>query len=74
MLFRNGIISDLEQLSILLMENTTTTIFYHNKDSMAKQISNLIKVIGEENLIRMTGGEDRIIRFIQSTPVVVDIK
>lgn len=68
-------VTDKDVLSkILLMENTTTTIFYHNKDSMAKQISNLIKVIGEENLIRMTGGEDRLIRFIQSTPAVVDIK
>lgn len=62
-------VTDKDVLSrLFLMENTTTHIFYHNRESMAKQISNLVKVIGEDNLIRMTGGNDRTIQFIQSRP------
>ncbi len=62
-------VTDKDVLSrLILMKNTTTHIFYHNRDAMAKQISNLVKVIGEENLIRMTGGKDRTITFIQSKP------
>lgn len=38
---------------------------------MAKQIDNLVKVIGEENLIKMTGGKNRNIRFIQSSPAEI---
>lgn len=62
-------VTDKDVLSrLILMKNTTTHIFYHNREAMAKQISNLVKVIGEENLIRMTGGKDRTIIFIQSKP------
>lgn len=57
-------------LRLFLMENTTTHIFYHNRESMAKLISNLVKVIGEDNLIKMTGGRDRTIQFIQSKPAI----
>ena len=62
-------VTDQDVLSrLILVKNTTTHIFYHNRDAMAKQISNLVKVIGEENLIRMTGGKDRTIKFVQSKP------
>lgn len=65
-------VTDKDVLSrLILMENTTTHIFYHSRDAMAKQINNLVKVIGEENLIRMTGGKDRSIRFIHSKPAVL---
>lgn len=37
---------------------------------MGKQISNLVKVIGEENLIRMTGGTNRTIKFIKTQEAV----
>jgi len=64
-------VTDKDVLSrLILMDNTTTYIFYHNREAMAKQISNLVKVIGKENLVRMTGGNDRSIRFIQSKPAV----
>ena len=60
-------ITDKDVLSrIILMDNTITSIYYHNRESMAKQISNLVKLIGEENLIKMTGGTDRKIVFVQS--------
>ena len=62
-------ITDKDVLSrLILMDNTTTHIFYHSRDAMAKQISNLVKIIGEENLIRKTGGKDRSILFTQSQP------
>jgi len=62
-------VTDKDVLSrLIMMENTTTYIFYHNRESMAKQISNLVKVIGEDNLIRKTGGKERTIKFIQSKP------
>ena len=50
------------------MKNCSTHIFYHSKGALAKQINNLVKIIGEENLIRMTGGTDSIIQFIPSQP------
>ena len=57
-------VTDKDVLSkLILIPNAKTTIFYHNRDAMAKQISNLIKLIGEDNLIKMTGGTNRAIRF-----------
>lgn len=55
---------------LIMMENSKTYIYYHNRNSMASQISNLVKVIGEENLIQKTGGKDRTIRFIQAQSAV----
>lgn len=51
----------------------TRGFVYHlsNLDAMAKQISNLIKVIGEDNLIEKTGGKDRTIIFLKSTDAVL---
>ena len=64
-------VTDKDILSrLIMMKNTTTHIFYHNREAMAKQISNLVKIIGEDNLIRMTGGKDRSIVFIQSKPAI----
>ncbi len=60
-------VTDKDILSrLILMDNAKTHIFYHNREAMGKQISNLVKIIGEENLIRMTGGTDRAIKFIKS--------
>ncbi len=60
-------ITDKDVLSrLILMENTTTHIFFHDRDAMAQQISNLVKLIGEENLIRKTGGKDKTIQFIKT--------
>lgn len=64
-------VTDKDVLSrLILIENSTTHIFYYSRDAYAKQISNLVKIVGEDNLIRMTGGRDRGIRFIQSQPAV----
>lgn len=46
---------------LILTENMHTTIFYVNKDVMGQQIANLVKVIGQDELIRRTG--EKIIEF-----------
>ena len=64
-------VTDKDVLSrLIMMENTKTHIYYHNREALAKQIENLVKVIGEENLIRKTGGKERTIEFIQSQAAI----
>lgn len=48
---------------LILTENVHITIFYHNKDAMGQQIANLVKVIGQNELVRRTGGSTRTIEF-----------
>lgn len=52
-------ITDKDILSRLInMESTKTTIFYHNQVTLGSQISNLVKVLGEDNLIAKVHGEN----------------
>lgn len=48
---------------LILNDNVYTTIFYHKKDELGRKIANLVKVIGQDELIRRTGGSTRTIRF-----------
>lgn len=48
---------------LILNDNVYTTIFYLNKKVLAQQITNLVKVIGQEELIRRTGGSTKTIEF-----------
>lgn len=48
---------------LILNDNVHTTIFYHNKNAMGQQIANLVKVIGQKELIRRTGGSTKTIEF-----------
>lgn len=54
---------------LILNDNVHTTIFYHNKEVMGQQIANLVKVIGEDQLIRRTGGSTKTIEFKQQQPM-----
>lgn len=57
-------VTDIDILrDLILNDNVYTTIFYHNKDAMGQLITNLIKVIGEEELIKRTGGRTKTIEF-----------
>ena len=57
-------VTDKDILSkLILMNNTRTFIFYHSPEAMSKQISNLIRLIGEDELILRTGGSKRKIVF-----------
>lgn len=54
---------------LILNDNVHTTIFYHDKEAMGQQITNLVKVIGQDELIRRTGGKDKLIEFVPLKPV-----
>ena len=57
-------ITDGDLLSTLInMPHTRTTIFYHNQESLGNQISNLVKILGEDELISMVHGENAQIVF-----------
>ena len=49
--------------SLILTRNVYTTIFYHNKEAMGKEIANLVRIIGQDELIKRTGGLDKTITF-----------
>ena len=55
---------------LILNDNVYTTIFYHNKETMGKQIANLVKVIGQDELIKRTGGNTKTIEFKQQQNMV----
>ena len=55
---------------LILYDNAKIRIFYHEKKEMGKQIANLTKIIGEENLIHMTRGRDRKIEFIPASKAI----
>lgn len=50
---------------LILHDNVHTTIFYLNKEVMGQQIANLVKVIGQDELIKRTGGSTKTIEFKQ---------
>lgn len=50
---------------LILNKNVYTTIYYLNKDVMGQQIANLVKVIGQDELIKRTGGNTKTIEFKQ---------
>ncbi len=56
---------------LILNDNVHTTIFYHNKEAMGQQIANLVKVIGQDELIRRTGGNTKTIEFKQQQDMVL---
>ena len=65
-------ITDADILSKLILEKgAISTFFYHNKAALGNHIANLVKIIGEEELIRRTDGSHRTIHFKQSSPDTV---
>ena len=52
--------------NLILQEHTKTTIFYHSREALGKQIANLVSVIGEDELIRRTNKGTQTI-FFEST-------
>lgn len=50
---------------LILNDNVYTTIYYLNKDVLGQQITNLVKVIGQNELIKRTGGSAKTIIFKQ---------
>ncbi len=48
---------------LILNDNVHTTIYYHSKKSYSDQIKNLVRVIGQDELNKRTGGKYRTIEF-----------
>ncbi len=48
---------------LILIDNVHTTIYYVNKKVYGQQIANLVKVIGQDELIKRTGGSTKTITF-----------
>ena len=48
---------------LILNDNVYTTIFYPDRKELGRKIANLVKVIGQDELIRRTGGSTKTIEF-----------
>lgn len=55
---------------LILNDNIYTTIYYPDKDELGRKIANLVKVIGQDELIRRTGGSTKTIEFKQQQDMV----
>lgn len=55
---------------LILNDNVYTTIFYPVKEELERKIANLVKVIGQDELIRRTGGSTKTIEFKLQEPMV----
>ena len=51
--------------TLICCDNVYTTIYYHSDEAHAQQIANLVKVIGQQELIYRTGGPSKTIEFKQ---------
>jgi hypothetical protein len=64
-------VTDKDILSDLILNDSVhTTIYYKNKKTMGKQISNLVKIIGQDELIRRTGGSTKTIEFVKQKEMI----
>lgn len=57
--------------SLIMTDNVTTTIFYHNQIQKGQQIANLVKVIGQKHLIKKTGGPNQTIILKQQQDMIL---
>lgn len=67
-------VTDGDILSALIkMKNTKTTVFYHNREALGRLICNLVKIIGEKEVIKRTSGKNASIVFRkQQEAVLID--
>ena len=54
---------------LILNDNVYTTIYYPDKKELGRKITNLVKVIGQNELIRRTGGSTKTIQFVLQNPM-----
>ncbi|MFQ9358145.1 MAG: AbiH family protein [Anaerobutyricum hallii] len=65
-------VTDGDILSALIkMKNTKTTVFYHNKEALGRLICNLVKIIGEKEVIKRTSGKNASIVFREQQEAVL---
>lgn len=59
-------ITDKDVLRTLIVnDNVRTHIYYHNDDAHKRLIANLVKIIGQEEVIKRTAGKNQTIYFLQ---------
>lgn len=64
-------VTDKEVLRELILHDTVATvIFYYSKDDFGTKIANLVKVIGQDELIRRTGGNTKTISFRKQQDII----
>ena len=65
--------SDKDILNYIILHKNVgkTTIYYYNEEAYAQQITNLVKVIGKDELIEFVG--DKKIEFIKQSNDIVKI-
>ena len=57
---------------LILNDNINTTIFYHSKEELGRKIANLVKVIGQDELIKRTsGGKYPVIDFVPQSDMKI---
>ncbi len=56
---------------LILGGNARTSIFYYNKQVYAQQITNLVKIIGQDELIKRVSEPNKTIIFIQQQDMVL---
>ena len=59
---------------LILRDNVHTTVFYVNKKVFGEQITNLVKVIGQEELIKRTGGSVKTIEFKEQAKMKIEMR
>ena len=52
---------------MILSDKVKTTIFYRDKADYGQKITNLVKIIGQDELIKRTGGANKSIYFKEIT-------
>ena len=57
---------------LILNDNVHTTIFYHSKEELGRKIANLVKVIGQDELIKRTSGGNRpVMEFVPQSDMKI---
>lgn len=68
-------ITDKDVLKVLIVNDwVETTIFYYNRIDLGQKIANLVKVIGQDELIKRTGGPTKTITFKQQADMVSAVR
>lgn len=57
---------------LILNDNVEVIIFYHDMDALGERIANLVKVIGQDELVKRTGGEEKQIIFKDQNEIEQD--
>ena len=64
-------VTDKDVLNDLILSTyAETTIYYLNNDDLGKKITNLVKVIGPDELVKRTGGPTKTITFKQQADMI----